>query len=87
MSRHSYTHTHLLTRTHAHYLPHNSSADLLLLDEPTNHLDVASVAWLAEYLKTLTDTTVVIVSHDYEFLNNVITDVVHFCEHQVCCRV
>eukprot|EP00802_Teleaulax_amphioxeia_P007914 Tamp_07922.p1 GENE.Tamp_07922~~Tamp_07922.p1 ORF type:complete len:660 (+),score=185.71 Tamp_07922:97-1980(+) len=60
-----------------------SSADLLLLDEPTNHLDVASVAWLAEYLKTLTDTTVVIVSHDYDFLNNVITDVVHFCDHQL----
>jgi len=60
-----------------------SSADLLLLDEPTNHLDVASVAWLGEYLKTLTETTVVIVSHDYEFLNSVITDVVHFCEHQL----
>jgi len=60
-----------------------SSADLLLLDEPTNHLDVASVAWLGEYLKTLTDTTVVIVSHDYDFLNKVITDVVHFCEHQL----
>ncbi len=60
-----------------------SSADLLLLDEPTNHLDVASVAWLGEYLKTLSDTTVVIVSHDYDFLNNVITDVVHFCDHQL----
>ena len=60
-----------------------SSADLLLLDEPTNHLDVASVAWLAQYLRTLTDTTVVIVSHDYEFLNNVITDVVHFVDHQL----
>ena len=37
-------------------------ADLLLLDEPTNHLDVASVQWLAEYLKTLDKTTVVMVS-------------------------
>ena len=60
-----------------------SSADLLLLDEPTNHLDVASVAWLGEYLKTLKDTTTVIVSHDYEFLNNVISDVIHFCDHQL----
>jgi ATPase subunit of ABC transporter with duplicated ATPase domains len=37
-------------------------ADLLLLDEPTNHLDAASVQWLAEYLKTLDKTTVVMVS-------------------------
>jgi ABC-type Mn2+/Zn2+ transport system ATPase subunit len=61
-----------------------SSADLLLLDEPTNHLDVSSVAWLGEYLQQLRDTTVVIVSHDYDFLNTVITDVVHFVDHQLC---
>ena len=53
---HTYKHTYI-----RHVGAILSNADLLLLDEPTNHLDVASVAWLAEYLKTLTDTTVVIV--------------------------
>eukprot|EP00287_Rhodomonas_sp_CCMP768_P005604 CAMPEP_0196731428 /NCGR_PEP_ID=MMETSP1091-20130531/11167_1 /TAXON_ID=302021 /ORGANISM="Rhodomonas sp., Strain CCMP768" /LENGTH=667 /DNA_ID=CAMNT_0042074565 /DNA_START=16 /DNA_END=2019 /DNA_ORIENTATION=+ len=51
--------------------------DLLLLDEPTNHLDAASRAWLADYLVTLTSTTVCIVSHDYEFLGKTCTDVMH----------
>jgi elongation factor 3 len=53
-------------------------ADLLLLDEPTNHLDDASVAWLADHLRTLPHVTMVIVSHDYTFLASVITDVIHF---------
>ena len=56
-----------------------SRADLLLLDEPTNHLDSASVKWLGEYLTHL-KSTVVIVSHDYDFLNEVITDVVHLTD-------
>ncbi|KAJ1478450.1 P-loop containing nucleoside triphosphate hydrolase protein [Baffinella frigidus] len=51
--------------------------DLLLLDEPTNHLDAASRNWLAEYLVTLTSTTVCIVSHDYEFLGKTCEDVLH----------
>ena len=58
-----------------------SNADLLLLDEPTNHLDAASVMWLADYLARLTSTTTVIVSHDYDFLDAVITDVIHFADH------
>jgi ABC-type multidrug transport system ATPase subunit len=45
-----------------------SSADMLLLDEPTNHLDSGSIAWLIAYLNTLTTTTLLIVSHDYDFL-------------------
>jgi ABC-type Mn2+/Zn2+ transport system ATPase subunit len=45
-----------------------SSADMLLLDEPTNHLDSSSIAWLIAYLNTLTTTTLLIVSHDYDFL-------------------
>jgi len=53
--------------------------DLLLLDEPTNHLDAGSRAWLADYLVTLTSTTVCIVSHDYEFLGKVCGDVLHIC--------
>ncbi|MDE3015638.1 MAG: energy-dependent translational throttle protein EttA [Pseudomonadota bacterium] len=44
--------------------------DLLLLDEPTNHLDAESVAWLEHFLKNYTGT-VVMVTHDRYFLDNV----------------
>ncbi|MCT4622054.1 MAG: ABC-F family ATP-binding cassette domain-containing protein [Schleiferiaceae bacterium] len=44
--------------------------DLLLLDEPTNHLDIESIIWLEEFLKQ-ENATVIIVSHDRAFLNNV----------------
>lgn len=44
--------------------------DLLLLDEPTNHLDAESVAWLQRFLKEYTGT-VVMVTHDRYFLDNV----------------
>ena len=50
----------------------------LLLDEPTNHLDSVTVGWLTDYLKGLTDTTVLVVSHDTPFLENVCTDVIHY---------
>ncbi|RDA86067.1 hypothetical protein CP532_1285 [Ophiocordyceps camponoti-leonardi (nom. inval.)] len=53
-------------------------ADVLLLDEPTNHLDVANIAWLEEYLKSHTDITSLIVSHDSGFLDNVTTDIYHY---------
>lgn len=53
-------------------------ADVLLLDEPTNHLDVANIAWLENYLKTHTDITSLIVSHDSSFLDNVTTDIYHY---------
>ncbi len=53
-------------------------ADVLLLDEPTNHLDVANIAWLEEYLKTHTNITSLIVSHDSGFLDNVTTDIYHY---------
>ncbi|KAI2468121.1 prion formation protein [Annulohypoxylon bovei var. microspora] len=53
-------------------------ADVLLLDEPTNHLDVANIAWLENYLKTHTDITSLIVSHDSGFLDNVTTDIYHY---------
>jgi len=46
------------------------SPDLLLLDEPTNHLDAESVAWLERFLKDYTGT-VVAVTHDRYFLDNV----------------
>ena len=44
--------------------------DLLLLDEPTNHLDASSVQWLEQFLKTFPGT-VVAVTHDRYFLDNV----------------
>ncbi|MDP1626947.1 energy-dependent translational throttle protein EttA [Parvibaculum sp.] len=47
-----------------------ASPDLLLLDEPTNHLDAESIAWLQNYLKEYTGT-VVMVTHDRYFLDNV----------------
>ncbi|RYP22692.1 hypothetical protein DL765_001542 [Monosporascus sp. GIB2] len=53
-------------------------ADVLLLDEPTNHLDVANIAWLENYLKTHTEITSLIVSHDSGFLDNVTTDIYHY---------
>src|SRR5205085_760969 len=46
------------------------SPDLLLLDEPTNHLDAESVAWLERFLKAYAGT-VVAVTHDRYFLDNV----------------
>ncbi|EHY52263.1 [NU+] prion formation protein 1 [Exophiala dermatitidis] len=53
-------------------------ADVLLLDEPTNHLDVANVKWLEEYLKSHTEITSLIVSHDSGFLDAVCTDIYHY---------
>ena len=47
-----------------------SSPDMLILDEPTNHLDAESVAWLERFLKDYPGT-VVAVTHDRYFLDNV----------------
>lgn len=54
------------------------NADILLLDEPTNHLDVANVAWLQNYLTSLTNVTSMIVSHDSGFLDAVCTGIIHY---------
>ena len=50
--------------------------DIILLDEPTNHLDVASIHWLEGFLMDYPGT-VIVVSHDRHFLNNVCT---HICD-------
>ncbi|XP_067662051.1 ATP-binding cassette sub-family F member 1-like [Haliotis asinina] len=49
---------------------------LLMLDEPTNHLDLNAVIWLDNYLQTW-KKTLLVVSHDQSFLDNVCTDVIH----------
>ncbi len=48
--------------------------DILLLDEPTNHLDIQSIDWLEEFLINFKNT-VIVVSHDRHFLNNVCTHI------------
>ncbi len=48
--------------------------DVLLLDEPTNHLDIRSIAWLEEFLHRFKNT-VIVVSHDRHFLNQVCTHI------------
>ncbi|WP_394175711.1 ATP-binding cassette domain-containing protein [Thalassotalea litorea] len=57
-----------------------SRADLMLLDEPTNHLDLDAVLWLQRWLKRYTGT-LVLISHDRDFLDNVISQTLHI-EHR-----
>lgn len=52
---------------------------LLLLDEPTNHLDLDAVLWLDDYLSSY-KKTLLVVSHDADFLDSVCTDIVHLEE-------
>ncbi|MEW5879868.1 MAG: ATP-binding cassette domain-containing protein [Pseudomonadota bacterium] len=54
-------------------------ADLLLLDEPTNHLDLDSVIWLEAWLKRQ-DATVLLISHDREFLDRCATAIWHVAD-------
>ena len=54
-------------------------SDLLLLDEPTNHLDLDAVLWLEEWLRRY-QGTLMIISHDREFLDGVITHTLHLNE-------
>ncbi len=49
-----------------------SAPEVMLLDEPTNHLDIESIQWLEKFLKAYSGT-VVLVSHDKRFLDNVTT--------------
>lgn len=51
-----------------------SSPSVLLLDEPTNHLDIDSIIWLENFLKNYPGI-VVLISHDRQFLDNIISDV------------
>jgi len=54
-------------------------SDLLLLDEPTNHLDLDAVVWLEDWLRRYAGTLIV-VSHDREFLDRIVTHVLHVAD-------
>jgi elongation factor 3 len=57
--------------------------DIYLLDEPTNHLAEGAVHWLTDYLNCLDHQTVVTVSHDTTFLENICTDIIHYEQRNV----
>lgn len=60
--------------------------DICLLDEPTNHLDLEAVLWLESYLQDYKHTLIV-VSHDRGFLNEVCTDIIEFKKKQLTCKL
>ncbi|MFZ5744962.1 MAG: ABC-F family ATP-binding cassette domain-containing protein [Pseudomonadota bacterium] len=53
-----------------------SQPDLLLLDEPSNHLDLEAVLWLEDFLRSY-PATILLVSHERDFLNNVVDHILH----------
>ena len=57
-------------------------ADLLLLDEPTNHLDLDSVIWLESWLRRQ-PATVLVISHDREFLDRIVETVWHIDDERI----
>lgn len=66
----------------------DNEPDILLLDEPTNHLDLETVVWLEEYLRNRTTRgekalTILMVTHDRYFLDNVCTDIFELDEHSL----
>jgi ATP-binding cassette subfamily F protein 3 len=57
-------------------------SDLLLLDEPTNHLDLDAIIWLEDWLKRYAGT-LIIISHDRDFLDGVVNVIVHIDEKKL----
>ncbi|TFV92892.1 ATP-binding cassette domain-containing protein, partial [Oxalobacteraceae bacterium OM1] len=57
-------------------------SDLLLLDEPTNHLDLDAILWLEDWLKRY-QGTLVIISHDRDFLDGVVNVIVHIDDRKL----
>merc|ERR1712072_1187274 len=53
-------------------------ADVLLLEEPTNHLDINAVKWLCDYLNGLSQSAIMVISHDPFFLNRVCTNIINY---------
>lgn len=57
-------------------------SDLLLLDEPTNHLDIEAVIWLEGWLNAYRGT-LLLISHDREFLDNTVNHILHIEQRQL----
>jgi ATP-binding cassette subfamily F protein 3 len=57
-------------------------SDLLLLDEPTNHLDLDAIIWLEDWLKRY-QGTLIIISHDRDFLDEIVNVIVHIDERKL----
>ncbi|NHZ95515.1 ATP-binding cassette domain-containing protein [Massilia sp. CCM 8734] len=57
-------------------------SDLLLLDEPTNHLDLDAIIWLEDWLKRYAGT-LIIISHDRDFLDEIVNVIVHIDERRL----
>jgi len=57
-------------------------SDLLLLDEPTNHLDLDAIIWLEDWLKRYAGT-LIIISHDRDFLDGVVNVIVHIDDRKL----
>jgi len=57
-------------------------SDILLLDEPTNHLDLDTVIWLESWLKSY-QGTLVLISHDRDFLDSICTHILHIDQQQI----
>jgi ATP-binding cassette subfamily F protein 1 len=56
---------------------------LLLLDEPTNHLDLNAAIWLTTYLSSEWKNTLIVISHDKNFINDVCTNVIHLYKQKL----
>src|SRR6185369_5001043 len=56
--------------------------DVLMLDEPTNHLDLPSIQWIENYLSEY-QGTVILVSHDRFFLDNIVNRIVEVANEQI----
>lgn len=57
-------------------------SDLLLLDEPTNHLDLDTIIWLESWLRNY-QGTLLLISHDRDFLNNICTHIAHLEQQSI----
>jgi ATP-binding cassette, subfamily F, member 3 len=57
-------------------------SDLLLLDEPTNHLDLDAILWFEQWLKRYPGT-VLLISHDRDFLDNVVDTIAHLSQQKI----
>jgi elongation factor 3 len=59
------------------------NADLVLLDEPTNHLDEESVQWLSDYILSISEASVMVISHEPKFLDKICTHVIAYVDKKL----